>query len=94
MQISEKNKYIRELKKTLNIMLQYPSSVAQVHAIGNIIIVDIRVKHHNLKEYQRIDLTYHDCFAMPTEFSYGCAKVQASLIKDCYNSFLDSVIMS
>lgn len=89
----EKAKYIRELKATLNTLLTYPSAVAQVHSMGNIIIVDIRVKHRNLKEYQRIDLTYHDCFAMPTEFTYGCAIEQARLIRDSFNTFLESVAM-
>lgn len=91
--VVERTKYVRELKQILNSYLSCPKSVAQVHIVGDILVVDIRIKHRNLRDSQKIDLTYHDCFALPTEFTYGCAKVQASIIRDCYNSFLDSAYM-
>lgn len=91
--IVERTKYVRELKKILNSYLEFPKSVAQVHIVGDILVVDIRIKHRNLRESQKIDLIYHGAYALPTEFTYGCARVQASIIRDCYNAFLDSAYM-
>lgn len=93
MQISDKAKYVRELKKTLNEYLVFISSVAQVHLVGDSVVVDIRVKYRNFEKTQRIDLTYHDCYALPEKYTYGCAKVQAGIVKDCFNAFLESSVM-
>ena len=93
MQISDKAKYVRELKKTLNEALKFPQAVAQVHLVGDSVVVDVRVKYRNLQKSQRVDLTYHDCYALPNEYTYGCAVVQASIIKGCFNAFLETATM-
>lgn len=94
MSFKDKRKYTREVKRILNESLKIPYGTVQCHLVGNYIVVDINVRHRNCKEVQRINLTYHECWALPTEFTFGCAKVQASLIKDGYNQFLEDAHIS
>ena len=91
--MTEPQKYIRDLKKKLNDRLAHSYSVAQVHLVNDVIVVDIRVKYRNLLHKQRFDLIYHDCYALPQEIGYGIASVQASMIADTFNTFLNGNLM-
>ena len=89
----DKAKFVRELKNLLNLSFNTPYAVAQVHLVQDCIVVDINVRHRNLGTTQRMNLTYHEKYAMPEELTYGCARVYADMIKDSYNAFLSIAIL-
>jgi len=79
---TEDKKYIDNLKKEIIKKLDKHNCKATVglHLSREIIIIDMTITPKKHSPLMRAKYTYHDCFAMPADYSYGVATVHASII--------------
>ena len=74
------NEYLKLLKKALENSLTKCNHKIKLKEYNGVIIVDITITYGKPRPFMKSCFTHHDVISMPTDFTYGVAKVQASLI--------------
>lgn len=88
------NEYLKLLKKEISNSLTHCGHKIKLKEYNGVITVDITVTYGKPKPFMKSTFVYHDVISMPTEFTYGIARVQASLITNTMFGVMSTFFLS